>query len=215
MSPGSRLRRSSKVSGRAASRCCCSATRSTVSGSATRPDYEGKPFKSVTQGAADLAAIALVDASAEPGAETSAEVADFLSFVKATLGDSVADVRASERLVESAVCLVAPATGPDRQFEKLLAAAGRLDNAAKPILEINPRHELVVALAGLGADRQGLREDSAHLLLDEARILDGERPSDAKAFSQRLARVMSRGVGAEAAAPKGPAKAKRKPSPGK
>ena len=182
---------------------------------ATRPDYEGKPFKSVTQGAADLAAIPLVDASAEPATETSAEVADFLSFVKATLGDSVGDVRASERLVESAVCLVAPATGPDRQFEKLLAAAGRLDSAAKPILEINPRHELVVALAALGEDQQSFREDSAHLLLDEARILDGERPSDAKAFSQRLARVMSRGVGAKPATPKRSAKAKREPSPGK
>ena len=41
---------------------------------------------------------------------------------------------------------------------------------------------------------QALREDAAHLLLDEARILDGELPADAKAFSQRLARVMRRCV---------------------
>ena len=38
-------------------------------------------------------------------------------------------------------------------------------------------------------------EDSARLLLDEARILDGEPPQDPKAFSERLARVMSRGLG--------------------
>ena len=42
--------------------------------------------------------------------------------------------------------------------------------------------------------KQTLREDAAHLLLDEARILDGELPADAKAFSQRLARVMQRCV---------------------
>jgi molecular chaperone HtpG len=67
-----------------------------------------------------------------------------------------------------------------------------LGSAAKPILEINPRHDLIVALASLGDTEQTLREDAAHLLLDEARILDGELPADARAFSQRLARVMQR-----------------------
>jgi len=114
--------------------------------------------------------------------------------VKATLSDAVADVRASERLTESAVCLVASETGMDRQLERLLARAGQLTSAAKPVLEINPRHDLVVALANLSEDQQALREDAAHLLLDEARILDGELPADAKAFSQRLARVMRRCV---------------------
>ena len=43
--------------------------------------------------------------------------------MKATLGDAVADVRASERLTESAVCLVAPESGMDRQLERILARA--------------------------------------------------------------------------------------------
>ena len=51
---------------------------------------------------------------------------------------------------------------------------------------------MIVALASLGEDGQELREDAAHLLLDEARILDGELPTDPRAFSQRLARVMQR-----------------------
>jgi molecular chaperone HtpG len=93
---------------------------------------------------------------------------------------------------ESAVCLVAPESGMDRQLERLLARAGQLPSAAKPVLEINPRHDLIVALANLGDDEQTLREDVAHLLLDEARVLDGELPADAKAFSQRLTRVMRR-----------------------
>jgi molecular chaperone HtpG len=82
----------------------------------------------------------------------------------------------------------------DRQLERLLARAGQLGSAAKPILEINPHHELITALAQLGDDEESLRDDTAHLLLDEARILDGELPADAKAFSQRLTRVMRRGV---------------------
>ena len=38
------------------------------------------------------------------------------------------------------------------------------------------------------------KEDAAHLLFDEARLRDGERPADAKAFSDRLARVLGRGL---------------------
>ena len=157
-------------------------------------DYEGKPFKSVTQGAADLALVPLVDATAQTGPAATDAVKSFVDTVKTVLGEQVADVRVSERLTESAVCLVAPESGMDRQLERLLARAGKRGAAAKPILEINPHHDLITALANLSEDEQALREDAAHLLLDEARILDGELPADAKAFAERLARVMHRSV---------------------
>jgi len=155
-------------------------------------DFEGKPFKSVTQGAADLTLIPLIEADGSSGVEAPETVTGFIANLKATLGEAVSDVRPSERLTESAVCLVAPESGMDRQLERLLARVGQSPSAAKPVLEINPRHDLIIALANFGDDEQTLREDVAHLLLDEARILDGELPADAKAFSQRLARVMRR-----------------------
>ncbi len=156
-------------------------------------DFDGKPFKSVTQGAADLALIPLTDTKAT-AAPVVAAVQGFLAFAKATLGDAVADVRASDRLTDSAVCLVAPESGPDRALERILAGAGRLGSASKPIFEINPRHETIVALAALGDSEQAFKEDAVHLLFDEARVLDGERPSDAKLFSGRLGRVLERGL---------------------
>jgi len=158
------------------------------------PEFEGKPFKSVTQGTAELSDIPLLDGTAKLESETSSEIATFLAFVKTALGDAVSDVKASDRLTESAVCLVAPEHGPDRQFERLLSAAGRLDKAAKPILEINPRHDRIAVLAKLGNDEQAFKEDVAHLLYDEARVLDGDKPVDAKAFSDRLARLIDRGM---------------------
>ncbi|WP_150290972.1 molecular chaperone HtpG [Sphingobium estronivorans] len=151
-------------------------------------DYQGKPFKSVTQGLADLSLIPLADGETAP-AQASAEVDGFITYVKGVLGEEVSDVRASERLTESAVCLVAPDNAMDRQLEKMLAGAGRLDHAAKPVLEINPRHELIARLGALAED-SGLREDAARLLLDEARIADGELPADPRAFSARLARMI-------------------------
>ena len=75
-----------------------------------------------------------------------------------------------------------------------MARAGQGGSAAKPVLEIKSEHELIKALADLGDDEQTLREDAAHLLLDEARILDGELPADPKCLSQRLTRIMRRSV---------------------
>jgi molecular chaperone HtpG len=118
-------------------------------------EYEGKPFKSVTRGAADLALIPLLEAEGKAGAEVSHAVARLMVAVKATLSDQVSDVRASERLTESAVCLVAPEGDMDRQLERVLVRSGQLGATAKPILEINPRHELIVALAELWRRRKG------------------------------------------------------------
>ncbi|MET0224011.1 MAG: molecular chaperone HtpG, partial [Terrimicrobium sp.] len=154
--------------------------------------FEGKPFKSVTQGAADLTLIPLLDANSDPAPEADQAITRFLAFVKETLGEAVTDVRSSDRLTESAVCLVAPELGPDRQLEKLLAGAGRLQTSGKPILEINPRHDLVLTLASLSDDDRAFKQDAAHLLLDEARILDGDRPADPRLYSNRMARVVRR-----------------------
>ena len=161
--------------------------------------FEGKAFKSVTQGAADLTLIPRIDAKEEPPSQTDEAVTNFVAFIKETLGEAVSDVRASDRLTDSPVCLVAPETGLDRQLEKLLAGAGRLKVTAKPILEINPRHAIVVALASLGEDDLAFKQDAAHLLFDEARVLEGERPADARMFSDRLGRLLTRSLGKQSA----------------
>jgi molecular chaperone HtpG len=161
----------------------------------TAQGFEGKPFKSVSQGAADLGAIAPPEAADKPTRETSPTVAELIAFAKTALGDAVSDVRASDRLTTSAVCLVAPDYGPDRQLEKILAASGQPARAgAKPILEINATHALVAALAEKGAADEAFRDDAVRLLFDEAKILDGERPADPRAFSDRLARMLERAL---------------------
>ncbi|WP_416193316.1 molecular chaperone HtpG [Nitrobacter sp. TKz-YC01] len=158
------------------------------------PSFEEKPFKSVTQGAADLAAIPRLDAGTEPSPDLSEGVTEFLAFLKTTLSDLVSDVRSSDRLTDSPVCLVAAESGPDRQLEKILLGVGQLAGASKPVLEVNPGHPLIASLAALGQDDREFREDAARMLLDDARVLDGDRPSDALEFSRRLARLVERGL---------------------
>jgi molecular chaperone HtpG len=157
------------------------------------PDFEGKVFKSVTEGLADLNDIAGEAGTDEQKQEASSEVAAFIDFARSALGQEVADVRVSGRLTESAVCLVASEHGPDRQLEKMLQGAGRLQTASKPVLEINAQSQLVRSIASM--DDHAFREDAAWLLLDEARILDGDKPANPRAFAERQARLFALAMG--------------------
>jgi len=159
-------------------------------------DYEKKPFNSVTRGGADLDKVA-PEQPPEPAATArDAEVATLIALLKQTYGDRVADVKSSDRLTDSAVCLVAEANGMDLHLERMLRAHNRVAAASKRVLEINPRHATIVALAK-SAGQPGAAErlaDAAELLLDQARIVEGEPLPDPAAFARRLAAVMAKGV---------------------
>lgn len=151
------------------------------------PAFDGKALKSITQGMTDLDKVALPEGSADATTDASAEVQAFIAFARETLSAEVADVRISVRLTESAACLVAADSALDRQMERLLQGAGRLQTAEKPVLELNPGHALVRSVSGV-ADAD-FRADAAWLLLDEARILDGDKPSNPRQFADRLSRL--------------------------
>jgi molecular chaperone HtpG len=162
----------------------------------TAVGYEGKPFKSATQGATDIKAIDLLDEAGAPEPSAGA-LPDFIARAKETLASVVEDVRISERLSQSAACLVAPEFGPDLRLQQILAAHGQSSIEMKPILEVNPAHPLLVALEKLSrGGAQELFEDAVWLIFDEARLLDGAPPKDAAAFAARLTRVLGKALGA-------------------
>jgi molecular chaperone HtpG len=161
---------------------------------ATAVGFDGKQFKSVTQGAADIKSIPLkekLDAGAAEEAPQAAGLATLYALMKQVLGEAVEDVRASDRLSASPACLVASDRGPDRRLERMLAETGRLGPATKPVLEINPAHPLIRALAArMGAPDRAKFEDIVWLLFDEARLMEGEKPADAPHFAARLTRIL-------------------------
>jgi molecular chaperone HtpG len=84
----------------------------------------------------------------------------------------------------------------DMNLERMLRQHKQLDEAAKRVLEVNPDHPLIRSLAErvkAGAPGPAI-DDAAHLLLDQARILEGEPVPDAKAFTRRLSTVMVKGL---------------------
>ena len=107
-------------------------------------------------------------------------------------------MRASERLTDSAVCLVADEGGLDLHLERLLKAQGQLQATQVRILEINPKHALIRAFAA-EAKAAGASErlaDVSALLLDQALIVEGESLPDPAAFSRRMAAIMAKGLAA-------------------
>jgi molecular chaperone HtpG len=157
-------------------------------------DFEGKPLKSLSQGDVDFALVPLLDQTAEQK-PASDEDAGVITAVKDALADKVSEVRASQRLTESASCLVASAQGRDRELDRLLARQNRGGSGAKPILELNMGHDLVKVLASaVGEKRDADVADISSLLLDQAHILDGEVPADPAAFAKRLNTFVVRGL---------------------
>jgi molecular chaperone HtpG len=163
--------------------------------------YKEKPFKSATRGAVDLDKIApSTEAAPAEKPEPPAKFASLIAIFKLALGEAVKDVRSSERLTDSAVCLVADEGDLDMHLERLLKQHRQLDTAAKRILELNPRHSLIERLAAsvgeAGASDQ--LSEFAWLLLDQARIVEGEQLPDPSAFARRLATLLERGLPAAA-----------------
>jgi molecular chaperone HtpG len=172
-------------------------------------EYDGKEFKSASRAGADLDKIGKAAAKTDKKKDSdkkdkvsnkaSNEIAPLLAQFKVALGDLVKDVCASERLTESPVCLVTGEGDMDARLEKMLKQnrpSGGSDLTAR-ILEINPDHSLIKGLAkraktGDGKDK--VINDAAHLLMDQARIAEGESVGDPQAFSRRLSAVMESGL---------------------
>ena len=165
----------------------------------TATGFEGKPFKSITQGAADLDDIPLketdkAETKKDKEGSRKADSAALAAFIKQVLAKDVSDVTLSSRLVNSPVCLVAAAAGPDLALEKILKQSKGGALKAQHVLEINPDHSLIRALAAHLKTDKSVVEDAAHLLLDQARIAEGETPPDPAAFTERLGRLILMGL---------------------
>lgn len=147
-------------------------------------EFDGKPLQSVTKGELDLGWLE------EGGEEKARELvsqayASTLEKLKQVLGDKVSEVKISQRLADSPACLVLDAHGLSRRMEEILKSSGQsFAMAAKPTLEINPKHPLIERLRD-ESDSQRF-SDLGHLLYDQAVLAEGAQVDDPAAFVKRL-----------------------------
>jgi molecular chaperone HtpG len=120
-------------------------------------------------------------------AESDAEISALCAKLAAALGDKISEVTASTRLSDSPALLVAGANGPDLAMQKLLRRAGRPVYGPAPKLEVNPAHPFIISLT----TRPDLSE-VAPLLLDLAKLQEGDLPEDPTAFVRQIAAALAK-----------------------
>ena len=165
--------------------------------------FDEKPFTSATSSSVDLSKIKNVkdkkenDDKNEAKKADDASVAKLILSLKESLGETVKDVCSSDRLTDSAVCLVAGEGDMDLHLERMLKMQGQMEvPTAARVLEINPAHPLIIKMSEVvnkPAKKTALN-DMALLLFDQARIIEGEPVSDPAAFSQRLNSILEQGL---------------------
>jgi len=151
------------------------------------PKYDEKELKSVNRsGAAD-------DFSEETDKDSEKSTKPVLKKMKKVLGDKVKDVKLSNRLSDSPSCIVADENDPTAQMQEIMKSMGQTDlPEIKPILEINPNHEIVEKLKSM--TKQKAFEDVALLLYEQALIQEGVKLHDPSGFVSRLNKVIANGL---------------------
>ena len=125
--------------------------------------------------------------------EKAEELKPLLEKIKATLGDTVKEVRASSRLADSPSVIVSDEDEPSARMRQMMQAMGQKGlPEVQPTLEINPDHEIIRKL--LADPASSKVEDAAWLLFDQALLLEGVPLKDPTLFVQRLNRVLTQSI---------------------
>ena len=147
-------------------------------------EYDEKPLKSVTKGEIELS-----DEEKKEQEVQEKSMSEVTQKLAKMLEDRVKSVKLSNRLTESPACLVADETDPGANMERIMKAMGQDAPATKPILEINPDHELIKKLDPKSDDFKSW----ANVLFDQAALSEGGQLKDpaqyVKAVNQLLAKT--------------------------
>ena len=138
-------------------------------------EFEGLQFKNIASESSD-----------ETNESTKAEFASFLEEAKKILGEKVAEVKLSNRLDKSPVCVISKESNP--MMENLMRQMGQEYKEEAPNFEINPKHEIITKLKALDSEQK--RADLIHLLFDSAKLLEKGSIEDANLFSERLNKLI-------------------------
>ena len=113
---------------------------------------------------------------------------------KTTLGEAVKEVEVTTELTDSPVALKVDKEDPSYMMAQMMKQMGQAGDVPEPapILEINPKHELIEKLKN--SSDQNLIEDAAHVLFDQAKLFDGRELDDTAEFAMRLNRIMSKAL---------------------
>ncbi|WP_196596206.1 molecular chaperone HtpG [Pectinatus frisingensis] len=156
-------------------------------------EYDNKQFHSISRGDLDLDDVESQQTKKETE-DITKKNEDLIKDIKESLGDKVTDVKISNRLKSSAVCLVADEQGPSFAMEQVFADANNPMFKAKRILEINPHHQLFKRLQTVHNQGKTSQEfkDYCDLLFTQALLIEGILPENPSSIANKIAALMAK-----------------------
>ena len=153
-------------------------------------EYEKLEFRSITDESTDT----LSDEEKEKIEETTTNNKRLLDNLKETLKEKVDDVIISNKLVDSPVC-ISTKEGLSLEMEKTLNEQPGNDEQVKAqkVLEINPNHDLFLALSSIQDDDELVKE-YASVLYDEAMILQGREIDNRGEFIRKINSLFAKAI---------------------
>ncbi|MDP6673299.1 MAG: molecular chaperone HtpG [Gammaproteobacteria bacterium] len=147
-------------------------------------EFDGKELRDIRRGELDLGDKDDQDKEEQDDGEHK----DFLDRLREQLKDEVEEVRLTDRLTDSPACLAIGEYDMGAQMRKIIESSGQSLPESKPIFEINAEHPLI---ARLDAEQDEQRfGDLATVLLDQARLSEGQQLADPGAYATRLNRLL-------------------------
>ncbi|MDU0460741.1 MAG: molecular chaperone HtpG [Geobacteraceae bacterium] len=159
-------------------------------------EYNEKPLKAVDRGDISLDSEEEKKEKEKKREEAQKEFSDLISMISDRLKDKVKEVRFSNRLTDSACCLVADEYGMNANMERIMKAMNQTVPDSKRILELNPDHAILKAMATIhqkDASAPALA-DYADLLYDQALLTEGSTIKDPLRFTKLVSDLMVKAV---------------------
>ena len=155
-------------------------------------EFEGKPLANVASAAADVASA--IETPEKAAADSAFK--DTLDRLGKSLAGKIASAQVSARLTDSPAVLIAGEFGLSLRMGRILKQAGQNNPfAALPILELNPKHPLVLRLKDT-SDPEAFA-DLAHVLYDQAMLAEGGELEDPAAYLRRVNKLIVEGLAAQ------------------
>ncbi len=151
-------------------------------------EFKDKKFMSITHGEVNLDKFDETKDKSDKKDDKKFE--KLIAKVKEVLGEKVADVRISNKLVDSTCCLVASDSGMDVHMERMMMLQNKDFKGMPRVLELNPDHKLIKKLNSLVGKKDNETKQIALTLYDQARLMEGQLPEDIGDYCSRVSDYM-------------------------
>ncbi|MBI5483962.1 MAG: molecular chaperone HtpG [Deltaproteobacteria bacterium] len=155
-------------------------------------EYNEKALKAVDRGDISLDSDEEKLEKEKKREEAQKEFSDLISLISDRLKDKVKEVRFSNRLTDSACCLVADEYGLNANMERIMKAMNQSVPDSKRILELNPDHAILKVMATIHQKDNAAPalNDYADLLYDQALLTEGSTIKDPLRFTKLVSELM-------------------------